>query len=124
MSDAAAPAAFKESTMNARSYLILNCIVTIALLVAGCGEKKASGPTANPQGAAPKVDPAMAKLIAEYPLDTCVVGGEKLGSMGAPADIMHEGRLVRFCCSSCEDEFKKDPAKYLAKIDEAAKAKK
>lgn len=56
-----------------------------------------------------------------YPLTTCVVSGEKLGEMGKPAVIQYEGREVQFCCASCEKEFKKDPAKYLKKIDEAAK---
>lgn len=57
----------------------------------------------------------------EYPLKTCVVSDEKLGSMGKPYVIKHEGREVQFCCKSCEKDFKKDPAKYLKKIDEAAK---
>ena len=54
-----------------------------------------------------------------YPLDTCVVSGDKLGEMGAPYIYMHEGREVRFCCKSCVKDFKKDPAKYLKKIDDA-----
>jgi YHS domain-containing protein len=55
---------------------------------------------------------------ADYPLDTCVVSGEKLGSMGEPYVITHEGTEVRFCCDSCLPEFKKDPDKYLAKLEE------
>lgn len=51
-----------------------------------------------------------------YPLDTCVVSGEKLDSMGEPFVITYEGTEVRFCCDSCVPEFKKDPAKYLAKL--------
>jgi YHS domain-containing protein len=51
-----------------------------------------------------------------YPLETCVVSGEKLGSMGEPFVITHEGTEVRFCCDSCLPKFKKDPAKYLAKL--------
>ncbi len=69
-----------------------------------------------------------------YPLTTCVVSGEKLGGdMGAPYIFTYKdpkikndpGREVRLCCPSCLKDFKKDPAKYLKKIDEAAaKAKK
>jgi hypothetical protein len=55
-----------------------------------------------------------------YPLAVCVVSDEKLGSMGEPKAIVHEGREVKFCCPSCEPQFKKDPAKYFKKIDEAA----
>jgi len=53
-----------------------------------------------------------------WPLDTCIVSGEKLGSMGDPIILIHEGREVRFCCQSCVGTFRADPAKYLAKADE------
>lgn len=53
---------------------------------------------------------------SDYPLETCVVSGEKLGSMGEPFVITHDGTEVRFCCDSCVPKFKKDPAKYLAKL--------
>src|SRR2546421_13124332 len=55
-----------------------------------------------------------------YPLTTCVVSGEKLGEMGKPYKFTHEGREVQLCCKSCLKDFKKDPAKYVKKIDEAA----
>lgn len=63
-----------------------------------------------------------------YPLDTCVVSGEKLGEMGPPIDYIYKeaGKpdlLVRFCCKMCIPKFKKDPAKYLKLIDEAAAVK-
>jgi hypothetical protein len=71
-----------------------------------------------------------AEAKADYPLSTCVVSGDKLegGDMGPPIDYVYkqEGkpdRLVRFCCKGCIKDFKKDPAKYLKKIDDAAAAK-
>lgn len=35
----------------------------------------------------------------------------------------HKGRTVGFCCAGCVDEFKKDPAKYMAIIAKEAPAK-
>ena len=70
-----------------------------------------------------------AKTAADYPLTTCVVSGDKLdGDMGAPFDYIckEDGkpdRLVRFCCKNCVKDFKKDPAKFLKMIDDAAAAK-
>lgn len=68
--------------------------------------------------------------IAAYPLTTCVISGDKLeaGDMGPPINYVYkeEGkpdRLVRFCCKGCIKKFKKDPAKYLKEIDDAAAAK-
>src|SRR5437899_8929538 len=60
-----------------------------------------------------------------YPLEKCVVSGEKLGEMGKPYVFTHEGREIKLCCKDCLKDFKKDPAKYVKKLDEAdAKAKK
>ncbi|WP_221029704.1 hypothetical protein [Actomonas aquatica] len=70
---------------------------------------------------------AAAKTDDAYPLNTCVVSGEELGSMGDPIVYMHKvdgqpDREVRFCCRMCVGRFKSDPAKYLAKLDDAAHA--
>jgi YHS domain-containing protein len=59
-----------------------------------------------------------------YPLKTCVVSDEKLGEMGKPYVMKYKGREVQLCCSSCEKDFKKDPDKYLKKLDEAEKKSK
>lgn len=53
-----------------------------------------------------------------YPISSCAVAGKNLGSMGAPFVHIHEGRQVKFCCKACLPAFKKNPAKYLAKVDE------
>jgi hypothetical protein len=62
-----------------------------------------------------------------YPLKTCVVTDEKLGEMGDGYVFVHEGREIKLCCKGCLKDFKKDPAKYIKKIEVAeakAKAKK
>ena len=64
----------------------------------------------------------LAAQKAAYPLENCVVGGESLGSMGDPVEYVHEGRLVKFCCEGCIDDFKKDSTKYLAQLDQALTA--
>lgn len=74
--------------------------------------------------APPAAAAATPEQIAAYPLDACVVTNEKLDDHGKPYDIIHQGRLVRFCCKDCEEDFNKDPAKYLKIIDEAAAQKK
>jgi YHS domain-containing protein len=70
-----------------------------------------------------KIDEA-AKKVKPYPLTTCVVSGEKLGGdMGDPYVFVQDGQEVKLCCKSCLKDFKKDPAKYLKKIEDTAKAK-
>jgi len=66
-----------------------------------------------------------AEKTKPYTLDKCVVSDEKLGEMGKPYVFTHEGREVKLCCKSCLKDFKKEPAKYIKKIEEAeGKAKK
>lgn len=70
-----------------------------------------------------------AGVPADYPLNTCVVSGEELGSMGKPVEyvVKTEGkpdRTIYLCCKMCIGKVKKDPEKYLKKLDEAAAAKK
>ena len=84
---------------------------------------------ADPQAPSPAPARPSPAAVAAYPLSTCVVSGEALegGDMGGPIDYLHKedgkpDRLVRFCCKSCIRDFKKDPAKYLRQIDEAAAA--
>jgi YHS domain-containing protein len=64
-----------------------------------------------------KLDAAVIKTqLKKYPLDTCVVSGERLGSMGDAVNYVHANRLVRFCCAGCIKSFRKDPVKYTAKL--------
>ena len=58
-------------------------------------------------------------IADDYPLDVCVVGGEKLGSMGKPVVIQHEGVTVKFCCKGCIEDFEEDPEKFIAKLEAA-----
>ena len=59
-----------------------------------------------------------------YPLDKCIVSDEKLGEHGKPYVFTHEGQEIKMCCKDCLKDFKKEPAKYLKKIEEANKGKK
>ena len=52
----------------------------------------------------------IAKARAAYPLKTCLVSDEALGSMGEAAPYIHRvagqsDRVVFFCCGGCTDDF-------------------
>jgi len=70
-------------------------------------------------------DKDKAAKLKPYPLETCVVSGEKLGEMGKPYAYEYKDREIKFCCKNCVKDFKKEPAKYVKKLEEAeAKPKK
>lgn len=62
-------------------------------------------------------------LPADYPLTTCVISGEKLGSMGAPVKVSHDGTDVYLCCKGCRKDFEKEAAKHVQTVKTAAAAK-
>ena len=40
------------------------------------------------------------------------------GAINRDVYVDHQGQRIYFCCPSCIDEFKKDPDKYLKKMQE------
>ena len=54
--------------------------------------------------------------VTPYTSDMCVITDNKLGSMGDPVTIVHEGRELKFCCQPCVAKFHANPEKYLSKL--------
>lgn len=53
---------------------------------------------------------------ARYPLKTCLVTDNELGSMGKVITKVYDGREIKFCCKPCVKKFEGNQAKYLAKL--------
>ena len=51
-----------------------------------------------------------------YPLDVCIVSGNKLGSMGTPITKVYQGQQIKFCCAPCVEDFDANPAKFMTKL--------
>lgn len=47
----------------------------------------------------------------------CPVSGDKINEK-MKATYEYKGKIYNFCCASCIEEFKKDPGKYIQKIEE------
>jgi hypothetical protein len=85
---------------------------TLLLLTAGVLFNSCST-TAAPAGGSTA---ATATGVKPYPLKTCIVTGNDLGSMGDDQRIVHEGQEIKFCCKPCVGKFQKNPAKYLSRL--------
>ena len=81
----------------------------------------APAPAPAPADAGVKAPEAAPAAAEAYPLDTCPVSGEKLGSMGDPVVVSHEGVEVRLCCKGCLKEFNADPKKFADIVTAARK---
>jgi YHS domain-containing protein len=61
--------------------------------------------------------------VKPYPLNYCLISGDKVGAMGKPPVLVYHGQEIKFCCGECPPEFKKDPEKYMKKLTEAVAKK-
>ncbi len=113
-------------------YLFLAAPAVLAIL-AGCNT--GTQPASQLAGSSAKATPAASQAADDLPglkeLDTadrklaekqkyCPVSGNLLGTadMGKPYKMTVKGRVLFLCCDGCEDEIKKDPDKYLKKLDQ------
>lgn len=88
----------------------------VRLCCKGCVKKL----DADPAKFLAKIDEGViAAQKASYPLETCVVSGKRLDSMGEPIEHVFGTRLVRFCCKGCVGTFAKAPERYMAEVDRA-----
>ncbi|MEM3617176.1 MAG: copper-translocating P-type ATPase [Candidatus Bathyarchaeia archaeon] len=60
-----------------------------------------------------KYEPEEVKILAKKTLVTDPVCGMKIDPETAFSKIEHEGRVIYFCSKMCEEEFNKNPKKYL-----------
>ena len=53
-----------------------------------------------------------------YTLETCAASGRPIDVKGTPQTVRFAGRELKFCCKGCADFVKKNPDKFLGKVDE------
>ena len=51
----------------------------------------------------------------------CPVSGEQIDE-AAKATYEYEGKIYNFCCAMCIDKFKKEPQKYIDKVNQELQA--
>lgn len=99
--------------------------VVAVLVLSGCNghdgdEHAAPMDTSTRAVPAETATPEAAPKTAEVAQKLCPV-------MGTPIDkdiyVDHNGRRVYLCCQMCVDQFKKEPEKYLKKLDEQLQVK-
>jgi len=104
--------------MKTALYLVMAGALVLAagLLASGCKEPSSQAPAAG-QGKSentPEGTPAAAAIAQKL----CPVTGDPIDPK---IYVDYQGRRVYFCCEMCPPMFKKDPEKYLKKLDEQMK---
>jgi YHS domain-containing protein len=95
--------------MKARILLVAMVAVALTwgILAAGCKTESQPAPT----GKAPPMPFAKTEIAQKL----CPVTGELINPN---IFVDYDGRRVYFCCDMCPPQFKKDPEKFLKKLDE------
>ncbi len=79
----------------------------------------AQDPAGEPGDTSAKPQEGKATTVSDpYPLGTCPVSGQRLGSMGEPVARIYDGREVRFCCEGCIERFERNQRDFMKKMDE------
>ena len=109
-------------------------VSAVVVIVVGCTPAGNSGspkpaPAAGSQTKAMSPDNSIQEALAALSeadraaaekQQVCPVTDKPLDAMGKPYKVEVKGQSVFLCCDGCEEQLKKDPDKYLAKLKPVA----
>lgn len=105
---------FETEVENPISFVVNNRLVRVCCN--HCVEEVSS----YPQEYLPVLEAAYAAAQRDdYPMTTCAVSGEELGSMGDPIEVVAGQTLVKLCCKGCVKRVHTDPMKFVAMVQAA-----
>jgi Cu(I)/Ag(I) efflux system membrane fusion protein len=117
-----------QNVVTAGAFLLdaesrLNPSVAAGYFGAGRGTGPSPAPAPRPPSESAEIAEALSHLSAQdralaEKQKVCPVTGQALGSMGTPPVVTVEGRKVFLCCKGCEAKLRKEPGKYLKKLEE------
>lgn len=109
----------KQNRKNGRAQVMKNMVLSVLILlgsgVVTVSPVKAQQDNAAPAGEEKTAPEAVKKQGAEIkPQTTCPVMG---GAIDKNLYVDYNGKRVYMCCKGCEGALKKDPEKYIKKLE-------
>ncbi len=97
-------------------FMLISLLLVGLIMLNGC-KKSEPAPSETSaetmQGDAATMDEPAKAVAAVLEQTTCPVMG---GAINKAIFTEHKGKKVYFCCSPCEEKFKEEPEKYIAKL--------
>ena len=90
--------------------------VACLAFVAACTEETKTTTPATPDTAKAAAATDVAAAPVGNPQTTCPAMG---GKIDTSLYVDHDGKRIYVCCAACIDAIKKDPAKYIKKLEDA-----
>jgi YHS domain-containing protein len=105
----------KRGNKMKSELIILSAVVlmfSVGQVFAGEGHEKGSHKDSMPKK-------EMSSDAVNIGNKICPVSGEEIGgAMGEGVQVEYDGKIYNLCCTMCAKDFKKDPAKFIMKINE------
>lgn len=102
------------TSMKTWTMLLIAAVLSVGLLVLNGCKKSEPEPAAPAAKTAAKAAEETASEAAEtIEQTTCPVMG---GAINKDLFVEYKGKKVYFCCAGCEEQFNKEPEKYIAKL--------
>ena len=108
----------KKKLILAGIVLFMFGLATSSFAQMKCAGHPSGGHKHNPSVSMTQTNQEKAVAVGNK---VCPVLNEKIDEK-TKATYEYEGKIYNFCCASCIDEFKKDPQKYIKKVEEELKA--
>jgi YHS domain-containing protein len=107
--------------MNIRRVTIIGVLIASLVLIVAGGCKKSEPETAAPTSEMEKMaakttedaSKAVTAVAASLEQTVCPVMGQPINK---DLFVEYQGKKVYFCCPGCEEKFKAEPEKYVAKL--------
>ncbi len=97
-------------------FMLISLLLVGLIMLNGC-KKSEPAPSETPaetmQGHAATMDKPAEAVAAVLEQTDCPVMG---GAINKAIFTEYKGKKVYFCCSPCEEKFKEEPEKYIAKL--------
>ena len=96
--------------MRKNIFILMILVGVMAIVMVSCGKKESAPAEENSS-----VQPAEQPGEEEITQTVCPVMSNKINK---DIWVEHNGNKIYFCCAGCPEEFKKDPEKYMKKLNE------
>jgi len=102
--------------MKAYGYLAGAAVfVAIGVFLAGCSKSETKQAQTASEQQAPTGASVAEKVDTDTPQTVCPVMG---GPINRGIYVDYRGKRIYFCCNACVRAFKKNPTKYVARLEE------
>ena len=102
------------SDLKLVNFVLLLVLFTFSIL--GCEPYNEPDPKSDPGDVAPVVSEEVGGQGSTTAQVNCPVMG---GKINKNIYTDYKGKRIYFCCSGCDETFKKDPEKYIKKLEDA-----